>query len=106
MGDVYPTYGGSKSIDQIHAMPSYVKLHPTMQERVTTIIVSSGGKVGLGQGFRSFEDQKTLFLANYVPDPSGDRGTASAGSMPRATRRHRPGSRCTSSASPPTLPVT
>jgi hypothetical protein len=35
--------------------------------------VASGGKVGLGQGFRSFEDQKKLFLANHVPDPNGER---------------------------------
>ena len=73
MADVYPTYGKSKTLAQIAATQSFIRLHTTMQARVTEIIVASGGKVGLGQGYRSFEDQKKLFLANYVPDPSGER---------------------------------
>jgi hypothetical protein len=73
MADVYPTYGKSRTLAQIAAMQTFVRLHATMQERVKEIMVASGGKVGLGQGFRSFEDQKILFLANYVPDPSGER---------------------------------
>jgi hypothetical protein len=73
MADLYPTYGKPRTLAQIAASPSFVRLHTTMQARVTEILVASGGKVGLGQGFRSFEDQKKLFLANYVPDPSGER---------------------------------
>jgi Putative peptidoglycan binding domain/D-alanyl-D-alanine carboxypeptidase len=73
MADLYPTYGNSKTLAQIVATQSFIRLHTTMQERVKEIIVASGGTVGLGQGFRSFEDQKKLFLANYVPDPNGDR---------------------------------
>jgi hypothetical protein len=73
MADVYPTWGKPKTLAQIAATQSFVRLHTTMQERVKEIIVASGGRVGLGQGFRSFEDQKKLFLANYVPDPNGER---------------------------------
>lgn len=73
MSDLYPTYGKPRTLAQIAATPSFVRLHTTMQARVKEILVASGGKVGLGQGYRSFEDQKKLFLANYVPDPSGER---------------------------------
>ncbi|HWM19033.1 MAG TPA: peptidoglycan-binding protein [Ilumatobacteraceae bacterium] len=73
MADVYPTYGKSRTLAQIAATQTFIRLHTTMQERVKEVMVAAGGKVGLGQGFRSFEDQKKLFLANYVPDPSGER---------------------------------
>ena len=41
------------------------KLHPTMQKRVDNLIAASGGKVGMGQGYRSRAEQQAMFLSRY-----------------------------------------
>ena len=41
------------------------KMHPTMQQRVDQLIAASGGKVGLGTGYRSKAEQETMFRSRY-----------------------------------------
>ena len=41
------------------------KMHPTMQQRVDQLIAASGGKVGLGTGYRSSAQQETMFRSRY-----------------------------------------
>ena len=41
------------------------KMHPTMQQRVDQLITASGGKVGLGTGYRSKAEQETMFRSRY-----------------------------------------
>lgn len=41
------------------------KMHPTMQQRVDQLIAASGGKVGLGTGYRSKAAQETMFRSRY-----------------------------------------
>jgi hypothetical protein len=41
------------------------KMHPTMQQRVDQLITASGGKVGLGTGYRSKLEQETMFRSRY-----------------------------------------
>src|SRR5215471_4289290 len=72
MIDVYPIYGGKRaSLAQIQQMDGFKRLHPTLQDRVSRLMVASGGKVGFGEGFRSEEQQKQMFLSRYQQDPNG-----------------------------------
>ena len=71
MSVMYPSWGNPQTIDQIRAASSFKQLHPTMQDRVLQLITASNGAVGLGQGFRSEDQQRELFLSRYVVDPSG-----------------------------------
>jgi len=41
------------------------KMHPTMQQRVDQLIAASGGKVGIGTGYRSKAEQETMFRSRY-----------------------------------------
>ncbi len=41
------------------------KMHPTMQQRVDQLVAASGGKVGIGQGYRSKAEQETMFRSRY-----------------------------------------
>ena len=72
MPTTYPTYMAARAaIEQIKARATFLGMHPVMQQRVGDLIVASGGSVGFGEGLRSEEVQKALFLARYVPDPNG-----------------------------------
>src|SRR4249920_1924861 len=72
MATRYPTYVAARAtIEQIKARPTFLGMHPVMQQRVGNLIVASGGGVGFGEGLRSEDVQKALFLARYVPDPTG-----------------------------------
>jgi hypothetical protein len=72
MSDTYPVYGGQRAtLAQIQARDTFQRLHPTLQQRVSEMIVGSGGTVGFGEGFRSEETQKQMFLSRYVLDPNG-----------------------------------
>lgn len=48
------------------------KLDPKMQSRLNQMFTDSGGRVWLGNGWRSEQQQKTMFESRYTPDPSGD----------------------------------
>ena len=67
----FPSWGKAESLDQIRARSTFKKLHPWMQERTLQLIEASGGKVDLGQGFRSESDQREMFLSRYVVDAAG-----------------------------------
>ena len=41
------------------------RLHPTMRQRVDQLVAASGGKVGIGQGYRSAADQESMFRSRY-----------------------------------------
>ena len=61
----FPTWGGPQSIEQLCGSGSFVRLHLTMQERVRALIEASEGRVGLGVGWRSEEQQRAMFLDRY-----------------------------------------
>jgi len=72
MSDSYPIYGGKRaSLAQIQQMDGFKRLHPTLQDRVSRLMVASGGKVGFGEGFRSEEQQRQMFLSRYTQDVAG-----------------------------------
>lgn len=41
------------------------KLHPTMRQRVEQLVAASGGKVGIGQAYRSKSEQESMFRSRY-----------------------------------------
>jgi hypothetical protein len=45
--------------------PGSKKMHPTMQQRVDQLVAASGGKVGIGQGYRSSAQQEAMFRSRY-----------------------------------------
>lgn len=55
-----PTIGGNGDPG-----PGSGKMHPTMQQRVDQLIAASGGKVGIGTGYRSSAQQEALFRSRY-----------------------------------------
>ena len=60
-----PTYGGKTvTLDEIKKFGSFKGLHPGMQERVLKLL-RANPKIGFGEGKRSVEDQKKLFLSRY-----------------------------------------
>jgi hypothetical protein len=72
MSDSYPVYQGKRlSLAAIQGMSGFKQLHPIMQDRVGRLMVASGGKVGFGEGFRSEDMQKQMFLSRYQEDPNG-----------------------------------
>jgi hypothetical protein len=72
MAMTFPTFNGKQvSMAQIEARSTFQQLHPTMQQRVRDLMLASEGKVGLGEGFRSMDTQKALFLSRYVVDANG-----------------------------------
>lgn len=72
MSDSYPVYQGKRlTLAAIQAMSGFKKLHPIVQDRVSRLMVASDGKVGFGEGFRSEEMQRQMFLSRYQEDPSG-----------------------------------
>ena len=68
----YPVYQGRRvSLAEIQQMRGYTLLHLTLQDRVSRLMVASEGKVGFGEGFRSEDQQKQMFLSRYQKDPGG-----------------------------------
>jgi hypothetical protein len=65
MANQFPTWGKPQTIEQLCASTSFVRLHVTMQERVRDLIEASEGRVGLGVGWRSEDQQRTMFLDRY-----------------------------------------
>jgi hypothetical protein len=72
MAILYPVYQSRRvSLEEIQAMPGFTRVHPTLRDRVTKLMVGSGGKVGFGEGFRGEDQQKQMFLSRYKQDPNG-----------------------------------
>ena len=67
----YPTWGKPVSLDTILRTRNFTSMHPTMQERIRGLIEASDGKVGWGQGMRTYQQQLQLFLSRHDEDPSG-----------------------------------
>ena len=68
---MYPTYSRPVEFDVIARARNYKDMHPTMRERLRTLMEDSGGKVGWGQGVRTPQQQLQLFLERHSPDPQG-----------------------------------
>lgn len=69
-GATYPTYNKPKTLSQIQGSSSFSQMHPKLKERVTRMIVASGGRVGFGEGKRSSAQQENMFRQRYVPATS------------------------------------
>lgn len=60
-----PTYGsGKKSLNEIKNMTSFRNMHPRMQERLLKMM-RDNPNVGFGQGVRSSQAQRSMFLQRY-----------------------------------------
>ena len=71
MANQFPTWGKPQTIEKLCGSSSFVRLHPTMQERLRTLIEASEGRVGLGVGWRSEDEQRAMFLDRYVVHEHG-----------------------------------
>ena len=58
MANQFPTWGGPRNIERLSASASFARLHVTIQEQVRALIEASEGRVGLGVGWRSAEQQR------------------------------------------------
>lgn len=58
---------GSIPFGSLGSISNFSKMHPTMQTRVKSLILASGGRVGWGGGFRTSQAQETLFKSRYTP---------------------------------------
>jgi hypothetical protein len=64
----FPSRSGKQvTLDQIKSNSKFSKLHPQMRDRLTRMIVASGGRVGFGGGWRSASEQESLFRSRYTP---------------------------------------
>lgn len=63
----FPTHGKPATLDKIKSNPKFQKLHPQLKDRLTKLMVASGGRVGFGGGWRSSAEQERLFLSRYTP---------------------------------------
>jgi peptidoglycan hydrolase-like protein with peptidoglycan-binding domain len=70
---LYPDgYSGlTKTIDQVFARSSVKMLHPEYQKRWKGLMIASQGKLGVGGGGRSTEQQKRVFLERHQKVASG-----------------------------------
>ena len=48
------------------------RLDSRMKERLTRLLTAAGGRVWLGNGWRSEAQQREMFLSRYVKDPNGE----------------------------------
>jgi hypothetical protein len=61
-----PIYGNkTANLEQVKSMDSFKKMHPTMQDRLLRLM-RENPRIGFGQGYRSYERQKSMFLERYV----------------------------------------
>lgn len=55
----------SEVVQKMQQASSFKKMHPTMQQRITKMVIASGGRVGFGGGYRSTESQTQMFTSRY-----------------------------------------
>lgn len=73
---VIPAYKGKTTLSKVKASSSFKGLHPKMQERVLSMIVASGGRVGFGEGLRSSATQEKMFRDRYRKAQPGEKPDA------------------------------
>lgn len=59
-----PSYGGSKSINDVKNMSSFKNLNPKMQDRLLRMM-RDNPNVGFGQGVRDSQSQRAMFMQRY-----------------------------------------
>jgi len=69
--DTQVPFGYGKNVQQVSfsdlsSKSTFAKLHPTMRERLLRMM-KDNPKVGIGEGYRSYEAQKAEFLRRYKP---------------------------------------
>jgi LysM repeat protein len=69
--DGYASPPAMKTIDQVFARPSVVILHPEYKKRWKGLMIASGGKLGIGGGGRTTEQQERVFLDRHNKVGSG-----------------------------------
>lgn len=60
-----PAYSGTTTVGALMNNPTFTKLHPTMKKRALKIIKEGRGAIGIGEGYRSPDTQRTMFLQRY-----------------------------------------
>lgn len=55
----------SEAVSKMQQASSFKKLHPTMQQRITKMVIASGGRVGFGGGYRDTGAQEQMFRSRY-----------------------------------------
>jgi hypothetical protein len=75
MATTYPDGYGSppaqKTIEQVFARSSVVILHPEYSKRLKALMIASNGKLGIGGGGRTTEQQERVFLQRHYEVASG-----------------------------------
>jgi Putative peptidoglycan binding domain/D-alanyl-D-alanine carboxypeptidase len=72
MATTFPTWTDKRrTMPQIVALDTFKLMHPTMQQRIKDLLTAGGGRVGFGDGWRSKDLQRQIFLARYAQDPNG-----------------------------------
>jgi peptidoglycan hydrolase-like protein with peptidoglycan-binding domain len=68
-------YAGSRlSLQEMEARPMWNRIHPEMRRRLVAMFDdarANGRDLGIGGGYRSSAQQRSLFLSRYVEDPNG-----------------------------------
>lgn len=68
-------YGKARlTAQELETKVTWNRLHPEFRRRVLAMMIAAqqaGTDLGIGTGFRSAEEQKSMFLSRYVIDPDG-----------------------------------
>lgn len=57
---------GNEVLQRARQKSTFSKLHPNMKDRISKLILASGGRVGFTEGYRSTEQQRRGFLDRHV----------------------------------------
>jgi hypothetical protein len=76
MSEVLYGYRGNRiSRAELERQGTWQRLHPWMRARLWGLFIASGGRVGLGQGWRSFAEAESEFYERYRPGPGREQRT-------------------------------
>jgi Lysozyme like domain len=70
--DPYPKGGDAIEDKAVAKGDTWNLLDSRMKTRLLAMFRASGGRVWLGNGWRSEQQQRDMFLSRYTPDPNGD----------------------------------
>lgn len=73
---VIPAYRGKTTLSKVKSSAGFRGMHPKMQERVASMIIASGGRVGFGEGLRSSATQEKMFRDRYRKAQPGEKADA------------------------------